>query len=571
MANITLKLYEIYTSSNGTGVTTLALANRQAKVTCKAPSDTQQTIIRLWRRGGSVTASHALVGEFPISTLVLAAGNYTIVDNVADASLGAFIELDNDVPVSSVAKTALPLPFIWGPFDQRVLGCGDPNRPEAVYFSKQGNADSFPPQNFVIVSSPSQPLINGCVYNNRSFVFTNERQWELVQGLIAGVTFSPFPTPCSRGLISPYAVVSADYIYFVAKDGIYRNTGGPEESLVENDIKPIFPTLDAPGRSVNGLEAIDLSQTNFTRLFYHNGELWFTYKGMTTASIFWLIYDVRRNRWRQADYTPDITCILSEPNTASSLLLGDTSGNVYTAGGTSDAGTAITATVRTGAHDQGVPLNEKEYGSVIFDIDPGGATNVNPVVITPYINGEATAQAAINVTGTGRQRVALNLSDMIAYNIEYDITWARTASINPVLYGYDTLYRLEPASLNHFEVRETSHGLDGWQHIRDCYVTLRSSATVTLTLTFDGNVTQTYTIASTGGARKKIFVPMNANKFKLVRYQFDSANPFKLYITDSEVHVRSWVAKTGYSTARPFGAEDIMAIPNAASAIVGSQ
>src|SRR5215469_16513890 len=76
-----------------------------------------------------------------------------------------------------------------------------------------------------------------------------------------------------------------------------------------------------------------------------------------------------------------------------------TPGTIPTVNGFSN----IQVRLRTGAHDQGVPLNQKQYGNVIIDLDPGGATTNQPVFVTPYINGEVASQATISVTGTGRQ------------------------------------------------------------------------------------------------------------------------------------------------------------------------
>lgn len=569
MSTITLKLYEASTVASSSGVTTVALVNKKATVTCAAPTDSQQTIIRLWRRGGSATAGWAFVGEYPISQLTPVGGPYLLTDNVADASLGSFVLLDNDPPVTSVSATGISLPYIWGPFNGIILGCGDPSRPESVYWSKPGNADAWPSGNWVVVSTAGEVLLGGCVYNNRVFTFSRERMFELISGLVSATGFQGFPTPCARGLISPWGLAVADYIYFVAKDGVYRTAGAQEESLVENSIKPLFPTQDSPGESVNGYEAVDLSQVNDIRLAYHNNEIWFRYKGIDTGDIFWLIYDCLKLRWRAAEYNPDLLDVYSEPGTASSLLLSDSNGSLYSAGATTDNGTNITCNVRTGAHDQSMPLTQKEYGSVLFDIDPGGATAQLPITITPLINGETVTESALTITGSGRQAVPLDLGDIMAYNIEFDVAFTRNAAINPILYGLDVLWREEPTAVNHWEVRETSHGLLGWQHIRDAYVALRSTATVTLTMTFDSTTTQTYTLTSTNGNRIKQYLPFNSNKFKMVRYQFDSTAPFRLYIEDSVVFCRSWGSNGPYSPVKPFGGEITLAGAALASAVEG--
>ena len=554
---LTLRVYENNTLGTAGPVTTLALVNRSADVCCVAPTDPQETAIRLYRRGGSKVATHFRVGEFPTSTLVqggCAAGSLEINDNITDSGLGDSISLDNDEPVSSVEVLNQPIGRIWGPFDERVLGCGDPNRPDAVYYSKRSNADAWPPQNFIDVSSPSDPLQNGVVYNTRAFVFSKERMYELVQNLFGGTTLTSFATSCDRGLISPWAVVSADSIYFVSKDGIYATTGGQKTSLVDNNIKPLFPTQEGPGRDVNGLEAVDMTLTDDIQLAYHNQELWFTYKGATTGTRQTLIYDTLRARWRAATYTPSIRVFHSEIGTVSSLLAGGEDGILFSTGGASDSGSNISVSLRVGAHDQGAPLNLKEYGNVLFDLDPGGATVGNPVTITPLRNGETITDAAITVTGTGRQKVPLDLSDVFGFNLAFNISWTRTTAINPVLFQYDILFRLEPASVKHWEARESSLGGGGFIHLRDAYIAIRSTAAVTFIITFDGTA-QSYTIPSTSGNRRKVYIPFDANKGKVYAFEFNSSAEFQLYHQDCEVRVKQWLTNLGYKILRPFGGE----------------
>lgn len=565
-------------------VGTLALANQQAVLCVGNLVDTQFDAINIYRRGGSVTASWAFVGQFTRASLGVGAcggSNLQIIDNVADANLGDFVSLTNDAPVNSIYVIGRPLPYVWGPgFNPaRLFGCGDPDRPDAVYFSNPGNADQWGVGQWIDVSSPSDPMQNGCVFNTRVFAFSKERMFELQPSVLGGTTLTPFQTPCSRGLISPWGLTStARAIYFVAKDGIYRTLGGEEESLVENNIKPLFPTFDNPlGTSVEGYDPVDMERIEDIRLKFHNDELYFIYRGRTESQLNMLVYDQNKNRWRAAQYPVHISTVYSEEaGPASSLLLGDSTGSIYsTQTGTGDVLQAstpdISVTIRTGAFDQSMPLNLKEYGNVLFDIDPGGATIGSPVTITPLLNGEVITGAAITVTGTGRQQVPLSLSDVFGFNIEFQITFVRNSTINPILYQFDILWRSEPASVKHWEARETSHGLDGYQHLRDMNVAIRSSSAVTLTLTFDAAVTQTYTLASTGGLRQKVYVPFHANKFKLVRYSLDSDAEFRLYESDLEVRAKPWVTDLGYSIMRPFGGESSQAPETLAGELLGGK
>jgi hypothetical protein len=582
---MTMRLYDMWLVSLAGAAETLALTNQEAVLCVQPPNFAGygEDTIRLYRRGGSLTDTWYQVGDFLFSTLsagTCGSGLLEIIDNVADADLGVAIPLDNDMPVTGIQNLNTPLSFIWGQFDRRVLGCGEPSRPDAVYFSKQGNADQWPPQNWVTVSTPSDPMQAGCVYNTRCFAFSKERMYELVPGLQSGVTFSPFPTPCTHGLISPWGLCSYDRVYFVSKDGVYATTGGPEVSIVENDIKPLFPTKDGPGRSIHGYEAVDLSQPSFIRLSAHNDEVYFTYKGTDTGTLQTLVYDIRKNRWRAAQYTPPALTFYSEPGTQSSLLLGGSDGDFYQTTFGTDNGQPIPVLLRTGAHDQGTPLSQKEYGNVVFDLDPGGADDTNPVIITPYINGERVAESAINVTGTGRQQVPLSLNDIFAYNLEFEVSWNRTDAgvsgtpVVPVLYQYDILWKPEPTRLTHWEARENSYNMAGYGHLRDGYLGLRSDTTSILSFYLDGSATPFYsvTLASTAGQRKKVFFALPANKFKVVRITLNSTSasiPFRLYEQDCEFRLKQWLSPLGYRTIPMIGAESQFASAAWTSQLLG--
>ena len=683
-SSVSLSIYDINTSVTQEGtVNALALVNQSA-VVCVTPSPyPQHKFINLYRRGGSLPDNWRLVGQFQQSTLVqgaCGAGTVEIDDNVSDTTLSTqlILELDNDQPVTSVNKLNQPLSFIWGPvgLEARLLGCGDPARPESVYFSKPGNADAWPPQNFVEVSSPGTPIIAGCVFNTRTFAFSRESIYELVEGLGTGSTFTPFRTPSAHGLFTPWGLAIGPVMYFIAKDGIYATDGGIEQSIVENDIKPIFPTYDTPGEDVEGYEAVDYSLPDAMRLRYHNDELYFGYMGLTTGTRQVLIYDILKKRWRAMQATAGITEIYSEPNTVSSLLYGSSAGMLYQASGDFDptdldiienmsitsanvassfpvetlyvravrytaigavalsweysvdvsptagiqatfpnapsgttkwrvyygtipggenqfqefteASLAVSRTVtittagtnntlpnvndnsriavilRTGADDQGAPLNRKQYGNVIVDLDPGGATVAAPVTITPYIDGEAQAEAAIQVTGVGRQQVPLDLSDFFAFNVEYQVEWQRTdvgggVVTNPVLYQYDTLHFIEPVGVQHWEAQPTSFAFPGFMHVRDAYIAIRSNASATLTLTMDTGIgtpiIQTYTLPSTGGLREKLYIQFAANKALTYKLAVDSEQEFRLYQSDLEVRVKPWLGVLGYSVQRTLGGE----------------
>lgn len=575
--NNEIRIYEIFTvgAPTGGGGAELSLTNQSAVLCVAPPVDPQESAIRLYRRGGSLTDAFYFVSQSLVSSLSMGAcgaGLLEIDDDLSDADIeaGPTADFDNDMPVTSVQSTNVPLKAIW-PFAGRVLGCGDASRPEAVYFSKPGNADEWPSQNWVVTADPGIEMMNGFPWNLRCFAFSRERLYTLVLNAIQGVTFTPQETACRRGIKGRWAFcVGEKGIYFISKDGPYRSGGGPEESIADDFIRPLFPTFDAPGQSVNGYEAVNMDDEDGLRLERHNSEIWFDYTGATTGTRQTLIFDERKNRWRGYTRTGGLTASAvqmhySEQGTVSRLLTGTIDANIYEGQlAVTDDGTSIQVHIRTGARDQSLALNLKEYGNVIFDLDPGGAAVGSEVIITPYANGDLLPQSQLKITGTGRQRVALDLQqgpdddELYALNLAFDIQWnTESGTVNPVLYQCDILYRMEPAAMQHWEVPPNSLGMNGFFHLRDSYVTLRSNADVTMSTFLDGATSPiVYTIPSTAGKKLKVYVPFAANKVKLVGFSFDSAQDFRIYQPECELRIKQWVTDLGYATVPLFGAEE---------------
>lgn len=620
-----------------------------------------------------VPAGGATVSLRNVQITVFVDDYFVLTDNVDDTTLSTspIMELDNDAPVTSVSVIGQPLSQVWGPvgLEARMLGCGDPGRPEAVYFSKPGNADAWPPQNWISVSDPGSAMIAGCVFNTQNYAFSRERCYQLIEGYVPGITFTPFQTPSAHGLFCPTGLTVGPQMFFVAKDGIYASSGGVETSLVENDIKPLFPTYDKPeGEDVNGYEAVDMTLPDNIHLQYHNDELYFAYTGATTATRQMLVYDLLKKRWRAVHYAAGASAIYSEPNTTSTLLVGSDGGGLYSAAGTVDpdqldvieginiasvatsavtlpasnyyvrlvritldgevamsnefpgivvnathgigmtiplgpedttawrlyygiqlgledqyalfnetslaisrvivvktvgalgsppttnADNRIVVNLRTGSHDQGQPLNRKQYSNLLADLNPASSD----ISITPIIDGETQTQAAIIVSGVGRQQFPLDLSDYFAFNTEYEYAWHRdpTDPLGPQLFQYDTLHYLEPVGLKHWSLQPSAFGFPGYMHMRDAYIAIRSTADVVLTLKLDGGLdaahVQTYIVPSTGGVRQKVYVQFASNKAKQYELSLDSAEEFRTYDSDLELRTKPWLGVLGYAVLRPF-------------------
>ena len=80
-----------------------------------------------------------------------------------------------------------------------------------------------------------------------------------------------------------------------------------------------------------------------------------------------------------------------------------------------------------------------------------------------------------------------------------------------------------------------------------------STATLTLTLSFDVWPMITISIPASGGVMQKIKLTIPANKFKLVQPAVTSTAPFRLSASDLEMKVGEWGRSDGYRILKPFG------------------
>jgi hypothetical protein len=535
-------------------VTGLALANRQASINVDASADAQVDQVRLYRRGGTL-----LDWTLSVTTPNLAGA---VIDNNADSTIAAneILDLEKDVPFTSLDAAGgptyeVPLPYVWGPFiGKYFLACGAPNEPGYVFWTNPQDPDSTTAANKVEVTPPKEPLLGGMVYSGTSFTFSRDNFYVLNFGSATDVTFNPQKTPVGRGVSAPFAFCVAKYIYFLGNDGIYQTDGqSPAESITEEHLRPIFNGVNGIG----SFRAIDYTQTNRLRMAYNRNEVWFHYVDIGGDSRI-LVYNTLYQRWRSVDsnLTNFWTSYADENQPSSKYYMGAANGNTYIINADStngDAGLSQTVEARTGSFDQGAPTTFKEYGNVIIDCNPNG----NTLTVTPYVNTELTALPSFTLTGTSRQKFVRSLGDTRAYNIAFDFAWG-TSRTNGILYQLDVMWRMEEEAIRHWQFI-TTHGMSGWQHVRDMYISLISNDTVTLTVNVDGVDQPTYAIASTGGLQLKRYVQLAPNKGKIFKYTLDCPSDFRLFGNECAVRAKSWNTNLGYALVAPFQSQQVEA------------
>jgi hypothetical protein len=522
----------------------IAVVGKKGEVNVTASADPQVDQIWLFRRGGTNTQTW----RFSFSTSNTSG---VVLDNNADSAiaLNEELEIANDVPFTSIDSsgntvTEISLPYLAGPFvGKYIIAAGDAERPGYVYWTNPGAPDTASPANNVQVTSHREPILGVFIYSSQPYVWTRDNLYVLdFGGPNAIPTFSPRLTPCGDGIVGPHAYTICDVIYFVSKDGVYMTDGQtPAQSISDEALRPLFY-----GLSVSNFSPIDFTQPEEIRLEVAGEILYLTYLD-TLGEKKVVTYHKIYKKWEtQSSNEYAVASIYEDENQSErKIYIGDTAARVFQIDPSvsTDAGTPIDVNARTGGVDFGAPQTMKELGNMIVDCDPMG----NTITLTPYIDGEVSTLGVQTLTGSGRQKIPLSLSDTFVYQIAFDWAWTGSAK----LYQFDVLYRIDEEVIKHWEFPPTTHGGSGWMQIRDGYFVLRSTADTTLTIEVDG-VADTYTIPSTSGEKMKQYVQFLPRKGKVFRYSLDSSSGFRIYGNECEIRVKPWNTQLGYKLVSPF-------------------
>lgn len=529
----------------------VALTNQQADVTCQGTNDPQFDQIELYRQGGVNTdATYRFVASATNTP-----GLVVIRDNVADsvAAVGEPLLLTRFRPFQSSVggvQTTVALPYVWGPFQNFLLACGDPNRPGYLYWTNQADPDSADVVNNVQITSQVEELLNGFVYDLQPFVWSRENLYRIDYG-VGVTTFRGTPTACGRGLATPWAFCVGPQIFFLSQDGIYVTDGrSPAVSITEENLRPIFN-----GLAVGEYTPVDFDEPTVLRLSWAGQELYFTYQD-TAGEQQVLSWHAQYKRWRRWSYDLAVApgFFYDDENQAQIRILLPTSGGVgqIVTTALTDAGSTIEARAQTGYFDFGAPQTLKVFGNVIVDADP---TNGDIEVEVFFDNGDVVGPT-FTLTGTGRQKFPLDLADTYAYNVSFVFSFGTGAAVFPAasLYQAEVQWHQDEERVGHWQYPATTHGLSGWQQLRDGYIDLDSTGVVRLTVTIDGSQVDTYDIPSTGGLRLKRYVKFAPRKGKVFEYELNgvAGATFLLYGEDCELRLKPWNTNLGYALLSPF-------------------
>ena len=255
--------------------------------------------------------------------------------------------------INQATILGVPLPFLWGPFAQGtasfLFACGDLNQPGVLFLTKGNNPDSGPDILQIEITSPTEPLINGCMYDGTSFVWSSDRLFRLYplfgqtiivnNGTISPAQgtnlFTPIEVPNGKGLFAPWGLAVGKKIRFIGRDGIYATTGGEPELLTGIDWAQLFPHEGHAGIPVTlgpiTIQPPDFTQVAKLRLSEYDSCLYFDFQDIA-GQLHTLVLDDETGAWSYDEYTPGVSLHYGEEGqSVHSILLGGNDGNLYIA------------------------------------------------------------------------------------------------------------------------------------------------------------------------------------------------------------------------------------------------
>jgi hypothetical protein len=281
----------------------------------------------------------------PTSTTQLTASN---VENISGIEV-IMVPPDGTGLLYAIQEPDLadqPLPYIWGPTDNITFfyGVGDPLRPGVLYWSKGANPDSAPQTNQQDVTSPSEPLQNGCIVNGVGWVASAGRGWLILpnffnaEATVLGTTGSTWTlqeSSLKRGLYMPHclAVEGGHTVFFRAKDGIYVSPGGQGgKSITDDDLFNLFPHegfIPQPV-TIGGFTVYppDDTQPQLQKMNVATGYLYYDYVDVN-GNPRHLVFDIAAGGWVVDIYGTEVSVhILEEGPKINGVLCGCMDGTI---------------------------------------------------------------------------------------------------------------------------------------------------------------------------------------------------------------------------------------------------
>lgn len=476
--------------------------------------------------------------------------NLTLLELFTDAGV------QNGVPflIASPTLAGQPLPYAFGPLEGPlapvVFALGDPIGGGNLYWTNFSDGDSADDANFLEIAAPSEPLISGQVWNGIVIVGSRDNVFLVRYSFVTNSVYQFNRIPSPSGMWTRWASCRGpDGVYFLGRDGIYLATEAGAKSITDGQLYPLFPHDGAPAVGSPSLAAVDMSQVGkFMRLSAGMFEIFFDYLDVNGTQNT-LRFDIPKQRWFHHSYGDRIISHylvdegISLPSSPQILLVGATSGNIYSAGGNDDDGTAIVSQAQLPYMDGGEERGQLLPSDYIVDSDGTGVVNATQ----SYNNGVTVGPTQTFSVAGSRIQGILNISNVpniltLYRNLSVLLSWTGGPA-GPRIYAVEpAFYRMPYLSTR---VLTQYIGMDSpgtWIHLRRLYAGLISTSPVVFTVTTQDQRTYSVTIPSTNGqfSITPIMMPQNC-KFLSAALELDSSGvPFALFPESFTPETKFW-------------------------------
>lgn len=472
--------------------------------------------------------------------------------------------------LNGTLKAGAPLPHIWGPYGLGesgavIFGCGSTNRAGTasttavadagtLYWTNGNDPDSTDLTNSLLITSPSEPLCGGCIYDGTPFVWSTERMFRIYPAAISG-QFIVQEVPGGKGLWAEYSLtvqsngIADQSVSWVGKDGIYDwSTSNGLQSLTDRDMYPyfphdnqvgvpfntLFPGFPAATIGITGAPIFTAANMKYHRLTWFQGELFYDYPTFSLGNVYFtLVYDTKTvNGWVSLDqFNTGLDPIVRGIEIAANNMKVGRGPLVHNYTGTTDNGANITCVVFTRQDDCGDPRAEKLFGDFMVDLDAGLAAAPG-ITVFPIVDYGATATGvSVAYTNSSRSRFTQDLTTTgLGYLSKtfgfYGIWIAGAAPAS--LYGYTFTFVPKPDYTSLRATDKTDDGFTGAKYLRGlCIESNTLGLDRAVTVLVDGVSAGTLTVNSSGQLELPFAItPIVGSEFQL---QPTDSDPWQLF------------------------------------------
>jgi hypothetical protein len=325
---------------------------------------------------------------------------------------------DVEFEIKEPLLTGQSLPVIFGPFGEGnfglvIFGLGNSKAAGTVYWLDGNTPDTQSDLNNLEITSPSEPLISGVMYDGYPFVWTTRRSFMMLPSVATGaLTFIARENANSRGLFSKTAIVVGDtFIYHITEnaDGIVRIQGaGNPDSITSGSISSLFYNNGVAPQPVTLIDGTVVNPPDFTlpdenRLYFIKEYLVYRFKDITGKFVA-LIYSEKIKDWISYDtfiHDKVGAFYYEELESSSKVLVGgqkDIGGEgaifYYTNNGEDIAQVSKVVPFSFDAGDSRV---QKLFNEIVLSTNPGKVAG--SFEIKNYFNNGDSSDAAIAIAG----------------------------------------------------------------------------------------------------------------------------------------------------------------------------